>query len=99
MPGQELNALKQAMQARQEAQKAASGGLPMPSTTPTSPTPLQGLQAAAPPMQLQGPEREAFAQQTGVKFNPYAQDIPLRPDQQELNRRADALINNYGQLK
>ena len=95
MPGPQLNALKQAMQARQEAQQAASGGLPMPNPTPQSPTPLGGLQAAAPvaapQMQMNPAERSQFTQDTGIAPNPAAGDIHLPQSVDDLLKRAYAL--------
>lgn len=99
-----LNALKQAMEARKEAQQAASGGLPMPSSTPSTPMPTQSVPPAGPPMgglmaaapqQMPPDQRAQFAQDTGIAANPGATDINLGVDPAELARRADALINRY----
>lgn len=85
-PAPAINALKQAMQARQEALAATQPTLPQPVGTPAAPQ----REEMTPAM------RALFAQQTGIAANPAARDIQLGPDPEELKRRADALINRYG---
>lgn len=101
MPGP-LSGLKNAIQQRKEAQEAASGGLgalggvPMPVSSPQTPSPMMGgLQAAAPREEMSPADRAQFAQDTGIQSNPGAADINLGIDPVELARRADALINRF----
>lgn len=95
MPGP-VNGLKNALQARQEALQAATGGMPMPSPTPQATTPLGGLQAAGPRaetprLEMNPADRAQFTQDTGIAPNPGAMDTHLPGSIDELLKRAYAL--------
>ena len=88
-----VNALRQAFEARKEAQQAASGlPQPIPEAQTPQPSPMAGLQAAAPRMEMPADEQLRFAKDTGIQPNHGASDINLRVPFEELMRRADAIL-------
>ena len=89
MPDQNETLINQLMQ-RNKIMAGTTGQQP-PQQIPL-PTPVPQPER----LQMSPTERELFLRQTGMKPNPAAQDIYLKPSLEDLLKRADALIAAYG---